>query len=426
MKQSSNIRTLIISHNPMNFSENNGRTIRNLFFSMECENVAQLFFHEGIVDADFCTDYYRITDMDIKDSILKFKSAGKILTKDDYSSTSEVNNATYEKYSSKKSGVKLLRNLAWNIDTWKSKQLKNWLKKVNPNVVFFFASDTYFVQRIAKWVCKFLNVPMVIYWQDDYYLKLKNRKGLLEKINNYFYKKITKYNISYSKNICITQSMADEYKKEFGCEFETILNCSFLEPFEPKTNIDRIQMSFLGNISLGRFNSIKKIGKIIYENNLPIDFNVYSGEFRENILENIRDGVGYKFLGKVEYDEVKQIMDRSDILVHVEDFEQENIEYCRYSLSTKIADSLASNRCLLVFGPFEDASINYFKKKDGALVASDENELKDLLKTICNNKGIINETASKGYELYLKNHSVQKNTEKLRQILQSEITSKSN
>lgn len=417
----SQLRILIISHNAMNLDENNGRTLRNLFCNMPCEKMAHLYFHTDKINAPFCDDFYRITDFDIKESILKFKRPGRVIKNLDDAVTSEKQNSTYGKYSRKSPLVRLVRDFIWGIGTWKTKTFKKWLREIAPNVVFFYGSDCVFSQRIARWIQKFLKIPMLIYWVDDFYLRSKRKAGLLSTINNYRYRNIAKKNIKSSLNVCITPMMASDYKKEFGIEFNVLFNSSCLEHFASLPLHKPLKMSYLGNISAGRYNSIIKIGQIIHDNALPIDFSVYSSEFREEFLSKIYGHDGFVFKGKIPYEEVIKAMRESDLLLHVEDFSKANIDICRYSLSTKIADCLASNRCLLCYGPDEVASMHYLKESGAALVANSEEELYSLLFEICKDTSIINRTSKKGLDLWEKNHNMAVNCTVLLGLLTKKV-----
>lgn len=418
------MKVLIISHNPMNLSENNGRTLRNLFSGFNSGEVAQLFLHEGSADSPSCADYYSITDFDILQSLTRFKKPGKIITPEEINTNNKENKHLYGKYSRKTTYVRFLRDFAWGIGTWKTNKLKKWLNDFNPDVIFFYASDSVFSQKIAYWVKNYLDVPMLIYWVDDFYIKLKRSKNFFEWINQSRYKKIARENIMCSDNICITSSMAEAYKAIFKRPFEVLFNTSTNMPFPSKTSTLPIKLTYLGNISVGRYNSIIKIGEIIHKYGLPIRFDVYSGEFRKEILEKMNNQPGFRFMGEISYDQVKEVMAESDILLHVEDFHEENIDFCRYSLSTKIADSLMSNRCLLCYGPREVASIKYIMSQKCALVATDEIELVNTLEWICNNPNQLSEIASKALAIAENNHSLRNNNVAIKTFLKKAIMDK--
>ena len=418
------MRILVVSHTPLNYYENNGRTLNNLVNSFSEGQVSQLFFHEGNIESKKCKDYYCISDFDVINSIKYFSIAGNVVLKNDEAFSSPLTakkTEIYGAYSHKSSWIRLLRDLAWGVGTWKSRRLKQWLKEISPDVILFYASDAVFSQKIASWVQGYLKKPMIMYFVDDYYLKLKFSYNLIANFNIWRFKRICKHNILNSTCVCITPMMAEAYNKEFGKKFDVLYTSSFVKSYPLKKHQFPLIISYLGNISLGRYISIATIGKIIKENKLPFVLNVYSSERRENILCQIRDKPGVNFHGSIDYSEVQKVMSGSDILLHVEDFDQKNIDFCRYSLSTKIADSLCSNRCLLAFGPQEVASIDYLLKMNCSPVASSEEMLKEILKKIANDPAILDQYAYKAIEVAKINHSLENNNTKLNLLLHTII-----
>ena len=136
----------------MNLNENNGRTLRNLFSKMNAESISHLFFHRGEIDASFCDSFYCITDFDIKNSLLRFKKAGGVVMSGKNKIQTQEETDAYAKHCGKRPFMKFLRDFAWGFGTWKNKKLKEWLKQISPNVIFFQASDSAFSHKIAKWI----------------------------------------------------------------------------------------------------------------------------------------------------------------------------------------------------------------------------------------------------------------------------------
>ena len=83
--------------------------------------------------------------------------------------------------------------------------------------------------------------------------------------------------------------------------------------------------------------------------------------------------------GFVNSKKLYELMYSSTMLIHVESFNERDIERVRYSVSTKIADSLASGVCLFAYGPKEVASIQHLNKNKCAVVVSEEKKLDEVL-----------------------------------------------
>ena len=98
-------------------------------------------------------------------------------------------------------------------------------------------------------------------------------------------------------------------------------------------------------------------------------------------FENCK-GISYK--GFISYEQVLEVMSNSDLLVHVENFSDFYRKDLQYAFSTKIADSLASGTCFLLYAPVEIAASQYLIRNNAAYVVSDENELKETLERLIN------------------------------------------
>lgn len=411
------MKVLVISHNPFSKDENNGRTLYELFSCFKKCNIAQLFFHDDVPDFNICNNYYKITDFDVFKSILNCKKPGKTVELADTKKTKKQQKV-YEIGSKKRSYTILGRNLIWSFNAWFTSTLKQWLIKFSPDIIFCYVGNYIFSLKIALKIAGFLNVPVVNYIVDDYYINKKLYSGLFGFINGGLYSFYLKKLLTNRANICINDKMADIYRDKFVGKFYTLYTASSIKPFFDKTPASKIKMSFLGNISHNRYKSIIEIGKAIYSNGLSIDFNIYTGEIREWILEPLLKGVGYTVRGKISYSEVLKIMEDSDILVHVEAFDKKNIDSVRYSFSTKIADSLSSNRTLFAYGPADVASVQYLIKNNCALVATKYEDMVKLLKDISNNPLLICHTRAKAREIAFNKHSSIHNQEKLLKIFQ--------
>lgn len=412
------MKVLIVSHNPINKNDNNGITLYSLFHFFNKEDVAQVFFRDGAIDNDVCDSYFKITEFDIVKSLLKFKAPGEIPV---YSENSVNENVIKNSNVQKSAMVKLARNLIWEIGTWKSNKFKKWLKGINPDLIFFYGSDYVFSQKIARWIKEYLNIPMVSYWVDDFYTNLEYSSNLIKNYNIYTFKKIFKKNINSSTNICITNKMAKEYSVLFNKEFYVMYTSYNNKTLEKRNYSYPFIISYIGNISLGRAKTLSTLGSIIKESDLPFILNVYSGEYRNDILKDIEGKDGINFKGKIAYSEVANTMNNSNFVLHVEGFEEENIKRVKFSFSTKIADSLNSGRCLLAFGPSEVASMEFLKDNNCALIANSKEEMKELLFNIVSNPNIIDETVSNALQTSKEFNNNFNNYKKLNNIFEKVV-----
>ena len=68
-----NMRVIVVSYNSFSETGNNGKTLCSLFANLKSSEIAQLYFGTNEVPyAEFCDNYYRVTETDIIKSLLNF------------------------------------------------------------------------------------------------------------------------------------------------------------------------------------------------------------------------------------------------------------------------------------------------------------------------------------------------------------------
>lgn len=162
------MKVLVVSHNCFSSVQSMGKTLSSLFAEFGKDELMQLYLYPSIPNVDICGSYYRITDSDILRSILKRKRCGRKVGQDEIKQDNSLfaDSKEAEKYSSVKRNsflMRRLRDIAWKFSNWKTGDLKEWLKTENPDVVFYALGDATFSQNIARWVSKYLEIPLVTY-----------------------------------------------------------------------------------------------------------------------------------------------------------------------------------------------------------------------------------------------------------------------
>ena len=145
---------------------------------------------------------------------------------------------------------------------------------------------------------------------------------------------------------------------------------------------------------------------------------VYSGEKNKEILEGINEENGIRFHGGISAEEVLCVMERSMAVIHTESFDEKIMNAVRFSVSTKIAESLMYGPCLLAYGPEGIASIDYLKENKAAYVITSKDNLEIGLKEFISNQTLREEIICNSRKLAKENHSLNINSQKVYQWLQ--------
>lgn len=393
------MKVLLISHNSLSTFQNMGKTLASLLFDFQKTELCQLYIYPTVPDTDKAGSYYRITDKDVLRSYYKFRVRGKEIEPNlnQHSSFENADDESfYKKRNNKKASRKLLRDLMWKLSHWYNKELEAWLEKEKPTCIFLAPGNAKFIYDVALKISKKHNLPIITYICDDYYF-VKKPKGVLAKLNRHsLRKKIKKTMIKSQHVITICDELNEAYYKEFSVPATTVMTgAGFPIAEKPQDIKEPKSISYFGNVRCNRFYSLAEIGstldKINSERNTDYKLCIYTSEKDTDILSHF-DGIkSIKLCGFVTGDEFKKAFLSSDILLHTEAFDEKSIDLVKHSVSTKIADSLASGIPFFAYGPESVASVKYLLKNDSAITATSKDELYDKLALAFGNEALRNE-----------------------------------
>lgn len=419
------MKLLVISHNVFCKTSNMGKTLMSYFKDWSANDLAQLYVHSEVPTDTICKNYYRITDKEMIKSVFTRKS-GAVLKEADIreglsdSRTDSGNTARlYQKARKRTPFIYFARNMWWKLGKWKTKKLLNWVDDFNPDVIFLASGDYSFIYDIALKLAKYKKIPLVVSCMDDYYFHNKNENKLLGKMVHRSFMKQVKRTIDYATCIFpICEKMGKDYGKLFNKPYHTLPTPSTLnKPLdEEKTNA----ISYIGNLGYKRNEQIIKLGQALLKvqsDKRPQYIDVYSAESRPEILKDLNEENGIKFHGAISADEVLKVMGKSLAVIHTESFDKETRKSVAYSVSTKIADSLASGTPILAYGPGEVASIEYLLENNAAFCVTSDSELEASLCELIENQEKREEIVKHALDLAKKNHDSETNCKMIRDVI---------
>ena len=419
------MKVLVISHNVFCKTTNMGKTLMAYFNGWDAADIAQLYIHSEIPTETVCKNYYRMTDKDIIKSVFTRKS-GTVFGEADIR-VEEINSRTdtgatarlYQKARSRTPLIYFMRNLWWSLGAWKTKKLLRWVDEFSPDIIFFASGDYAFMYKIALKLAKMRGIPLAVSCMDDYYFDNRNEKKFGGKFLHRRYMKQVKKTMEYSSCIfAICEKMSKDYAALFGKPCHTLGTPASIN--EPLTRAKTGAISYMGNLGYNRNLQLIAMGRALKSLDLPgkPDFiDVYSAESRRDILEGMSEENGIKFHGKVSGERVLEIMGESLAVIHTESFDAGTRKSVAYSVSTKIADSLAGGTCILAYGPPEIASVEYLKTNRAAYCITAPENLESGLKELLRNGALRAELESNAMALAAKNHSSAKNCKMIRTVL---------
>ena len=405
------MKVLIISHNVFSDTESMGKTLTAYFSEYSADELAQLYFHSQVPTSECCSRYYRVTDKNAIKSIFTRKS-GRRFDKQDiqHNRTNAridegVTASIYQKARKRTPLIYIARNLWWRMSAWDTQEFRCWLEEFKPDCVFFASGDYSFSYRIALKIAQSRNIPLYVSCMDDFYFFNKNSDSLLGKIQHRMFMRIVHKTMAYSEKLfCICDKMSEDYGKLFGKPCITVHTPATIR--EPLHMEKQRKVSYLGNLGYNRDKQLIDIGRALKSLGLePDHVDVYSTESRPEILAKLTEENGIVFHGSVGADEVLKVIGESMAVIHTESFDEKIRRSVRYSVSTKIADSLASGTCIFAYGPEEIASIDYLEKNNAAICCTDIKDLEHFLKVLITDTAERNKVVVKALTVAEKNHA---------------------
>lgn len=387
-------RILIVGTVPYN-KRSSSRAFEAYFHNWEKENCAQIFSNPKKPCKGHCKTLYQITDHSLlKRWMGKKNEIGTIFHYDDLEDEWSTNDLEVESKTAQKAykfGRKhtplthILRGILWKKRFWCTKKLNDWLDEFKPECVFLSFSDDYFILKIALYVAKRYNIPIVSSIGDDYYFNKHFSLSPFYQIYKETHKSLVRKTLShFGSSIYISDKIRDKYNSEFGLDGETVYLTSNVKRRElAPINTSAPVITYFGNIRMGRNNSLNDIGLALSQINPDYKLEVYSGEQDEQFYKIFDNNPNVKYCGAVPYSQVEKRMNESDITVIVEGFRKKDIELSRYSLSTKAADALASGCGILTYGSQECGIVEYMQSTEASIVCTDKKNLvADILKLL--------------------------------------------
>ena len=390
--QFSEPRVLVVSHNVFSASGNMGKTMMHMLAGISPDNLAQLYFHQEIPTRSCCLRYFRITDSNVLHALFTRRAEYRVFEAadiDESASQSRTDTGSLAKiyqFSRRRTPlIYFLRDLMWRLGKWNTPALLEWVQSFSPDVIFFAAGDYAFPYRIALRLSALLHIPIVMWCADDFYIEPLRHGPLLRRMQCRRLVKLAEKIVRRSGTVVtISDMMQRDYARLFQTPAETVRISGKPNPYAlPEES--RSGIVYAGNLGINRITPLVSLGRALKEAAIAgfETIHVYSGERNPAILQQLKEENGLTYCGRIPAQEVERVLGASKFIIFTEAFDRSSICRTKYSLSTKIAESLRSGACILAYGPDEIASIDYLKQHHSACILREAGELPGTVQRLC-------------------------------------------
>lgn len=392
------MKVLIISHLPVATQNNMGKTFLSLFSQFGREELCQLYIYPAIPDVDRCSSFYRVTDKDILRSIVSGKKAGgevnRALIGSSQGLYEHAEDETFYRSRKNKSALRrILRDMMWKMGHWYNGNLTAWLEKEKPDCIFVAPGAAKFCYDFALEIAGKRDIPVVSYICDEYYFVRRPDEPLDRFRLKLLQRKMEKLMEESACVVTICDELKEAYGRRFGVKAVTLMTGTSWEiAAEPKIVTSPRSVCYFGNIRCNRYISLGQIGReldrINEERGTDLKLKIYTSEKDPEILGTFRDIRSAELCGFVTGAEFEKVFSSAELLLHTEAFDEASIDFVQHSVSTKIADSLASGIPLLAYGPESVSSMKHLLRYNCALTALSEDELRPMLEKAFFDEGV--------------------------------------
>ena len=405
------MRILVLTRSAWRNDNSTGRTVSDIMSAFPDAEIYSLSMREQKMQNDISKENFIISEKQIikrllgKGTVGKRESASNILT----SEKADI----YDNDAVKSRKILwFFREFLWCVGGWKNKHLKKYIDDVKPDIIFSPIFPGCYPQKVLLYLKKLSGAKVAIFHMDDNYTLKRYSLSPLYWIFRFYMRGWVKKSTKCADIVyVISELQKREYEKCFKRECKLLTKSAdfSVEPNIKNEYSKPLELIYTGNIALNRWKSLARIANVLEKINVDgvkAQLKIYTGNRVTEEMNVALNKENTSFvMGSVTADQVKEIQNRADVLVHIEPTDLKNRLLVRQSFSTKIVDYLAAARPILAFGPKDVASIDHLIKHDCAIVADNEDELYSNLIEVIENKNKLESLALKAYECGKKNHN---------------------
>ncbi len=398
------MRILVLSRSPWRNDNGTGRTLTDIMSAFPNAEIYSLCMREQAPQNDIAKENFFISEMQMIKKLLKKGNVGQKSKKNNETSSKFEDGIYTQSNARNNTFLWIAREILWNIGGWKNDNLRAYIDEVKPDVIFSPVFPGCYPQKLILHIQKISGAKVVVFHMDDNYtLKKVSFSPLFWMYRLVMRRWVKKISVLANINYVISDIQKIDYEKAFKRECKVLTKSADFSGEAPiKDEYNKpLQLVYTGNIGLNRWRSLAQIANVLEKINKDVvkaQLRIYTGNtLTEKMNKALNIGESSFVMGSVSSNEVLEIQENADMLVHIEAKDLKNRLIVRQSFSTKIVDYLKSARPILAYGPKEVASISHLIKNDCAIVADNEQELyKELLKVI-DDKSALNDLSTKAF-----------------------------
>ncbi len=418
-------------------SFNNGLLLRNLFKNWPGENMAQIFCYDDNGDKGFFQHYYRIGKAERRFGALFFRLKTHEIPKsgfDIFKPAPEIRkNGFTEKIKLQAKRYLVDTGLVELIFRPKlSSEMKTWIEKFNPQVIFVQGYNLYFVW-LALLLKKMTGAKLAFLATDDWpsylYSGMYEEPTLLRWLIRPIVKSATQRLMNeVDVPFAFNSIMSQEYKSRYNKEFITINHAEEAESFENAVPQRYHPDNIVSIVTTGYFNKyrwpllldVDECCRMLTNKGKPVRLLVISSGMEKEGISALRDAKFTDIIPDPGNELLRGYLKGADINILAETFDNRVAAAISLSVSTKSHLFMLSHRPIIVYGHPDTGVVKYARSEGWASVVSkqDLSLLMNEIELLITNKDKAKQLTDCSKTTFEKYHSLSKNQKTLLDALQ--------
>lgn len=409
-------RLMVFAHSGFSDSDANGITMKNLLSAFPASELAEFYQDVQCPDYTAAHRYFRVTDTQMVKALLgkrnrhifNYDPSKEAVSSQKTSGGSAKRIPVWLKKQKYNFTLKWLREQLWGISPWGHRALKKWVDEFAPEAVVYMVGESVFLDKLVLKTCRRCAVPLVLYNGEAFrIIDLNTRRGL----ERAYYRRVEKLYEKLNRRAAMVlyncEMLRQDYEAKYPRRGKSLVAYNSA-PCDHGAYVpgEDCKITYFGNLGVGRGDMLLEVSAVLERIDPALRLDIYGNALPELALRFEETG-NIRYHGFVDAQTLHGIVEESDILLHVESFDETIIPKLKYAFSTKIAQCLCAGRCFVSYAPTGTASSRYLQNAEGALLISDKKELEQWLARLVADPELRAEFAKKAAETGENNHKME-------------------
>lgn len=382
-------KILIINSESVTNSNATGITLKNIFSNIPIENIFEITCSPSAKESIYRGKTMKILPYKyyIPNYILNFSLSKRL-----NSTSKKVHNRQNIQKGRNNISTRLrefLIALADSMPIISPKPLLLEVSLFSPDIIYTMGASN-LVLKLCNYFSKKTGKKIIIHHMDNWVETMYSSRIFMLPFRMQLLKLISKTYMNVNVGLTISHKMAEDFSLKWNTIHLPLLNFTDSIVNQPNVNFknNHITLVYTGGLHLNRWKSLLEVSDIVENINSNSDFElhlyIYTSDAGKKMYRDLfRMYSKTIFKEYVEHSEINNLLQMSDILLHIESFEEINIKFIKYSISTKISEYLACGKPIIIYAPEKITLTEYLSENKAALTTCKKEELEYAIRLFC-------------------------------------------